>query len=157
MTNELIQQIEENLIKHKCHIADANDHPQTHAQCEVFRNTRTQLMRRPDDNASKGTALVRYSKRSEAIAAIAALNSTTLPGAPRPLSIKFAAEPRSADSPPAGPSGGKISNGGNRTPQNGHSGNGSGFHRGNGHLPYMGGMGMQGGMNGGGGGTLLLL
>ena len=46
MTNELIQQIEENLIKHKCHIADANDHPQTHAQCEVFRNTRTQLMRR---------------------------------------------------------------------------------------------------------------
>ena len=109
------------------------------------RPARTQLMRRPDDNASKGTALVRYSKRSEAIAAIAALNSTTLPGAPRPLSIKFAAEPRSADSPPAGPSGGKISNGGNRTPQNGHSGNGSGFHRGNGHLPYMGGMGMQAG------------
>ena len=46
MTNELITKIEENLVKHKCHIADEIDHPQTHAQCEVFRNTRTQLMRR---------------------------------------------------------------------------------------------------------------
>ena len=45
MTNELIKNIEDNLLKHHCDLADENEHPALHAECENFRKTRRDLIK----------------------------------------------------------------------------------------------------------------
>jgi len=61
-----------------------------------------QLMQRAEDNSFKGSALVRFARRADAVAAAAALHNTTkMPGAQRPLHVKFA---ETRDSPTTTPS-----------------------------------------------------
>ena len=86
------------------------------------------------DASAKGTAHVRYSKRTEAVAAITSLHGlATLPGAQRPLVVKFA-DTRPPDAPPQSAGAKSVMGGG---------GPGGGF----GGMPYgmqMGGVPMGG-------------
>ena len=100
-----------------------------------------QLARRAEDNMPKGTAYVRYSKRTEAVAAIAALHgNASLPNAQRPLVVKFAE--RASD--------GNGNGGGNGNGAN-HGAMGAGGHMGGGGpygqmgAPHMGGGPYMGG------------